>query len=222
MTMRTSTALPTLTFILSVALSACSSTPGPRPTANRATPHKAQVRKTYLHPHDIERVRSGEFVKTYHVGRSVGGRGGRTMHEAHRVYRLEKANRWNLARHQPPLAGTGPVDKVVDSAFTPAPRSKAIQAELKRQKEISVRLTHARDELDGALATMKSEFGQARKEVDIVASLKREIRRLQALLPPQAGSASEESSDTRPSADPGAALRQWGASLEEPDAQQAK
>ncbi|MFT5471176.1 MAG: hypothetical protein ACI8UO_006309 [Verrucomicrobiales bacterium] len=59
-----------------------------------------------LKPRDIERVRTGEFVKTYHVGRSVRGRGGAAMHEAHRVYRLEKPNRWNLMRDQPPLAST--------------------------------------------------------------------------------------------------------------------
>jgi len=150
------TKLIVLTLALSSTLLSCSSTrqePPPPPP-----PGQAEIRADYLQPEDTRRVRTGELVKTYHLGRSTGGGNGRFMHEAHRVYRVERPNRWNLARDQPPLASTGPVNKIVDPAFRPAPESQAVRAELNRQKEITGDLEEARGELVGTLVSARARL----------------------------------------------------------------
>ena len=201
-----------LSLVLTVGLSACSSTrkqvkvPKPAPVA--------KIRKDYLKPDDIQRVRTGEFVKTYHIGRSVSGRSGSTLHEAHRVYRLEKPSRWSLARDQPPLASTGPVNRVVDSAFTPAPESQAIRVELNRQRDATKALESARDELENVLGTARAKLSDSSKHVGLAGSLKREIELLRAENEAlrQARSASGDSAGAKPE-NPGNALREWGAGL---------
>ena len=202
-------------LVLTFGLSACSSTRKPAALAKPLP--TAQVQKDYLKPTDIRRVRSGEFVKTYHVGRSVGGRNGSTLHEAHRVYRLEKPSRWSLARDQPPLASTGPVNRVIDSAFTPPPDSQAIRAELKRQRETAEQLEHARDEMNAVVATARTKLSDASRSADLIAPLKQEIEQLQG---ENATLRRAQSSDRlRPAAKtgkPGDALRQWGAGLDGP------
>jgi len=180
--------------------------PVPRPT----------VEKHYLKPADIRRVRNPEFVKTYHVGRSVGGRRGSVMHEAHRVYRVEKANRWNLSRHQPPYASTGPTDKIVDTAFKPAPESKAIRAELNRQRELSTELEAASDSLTETIVQAKARLGGASTTASAIAALKSETARLRnenAKLRQQQSAISGPKTEEAP----GDTLRQWGASLATPE-----
>ena len=173
---------------------------------------RAKVRQDYLKPRDIKRVRTGEFVKTYHVGRAVDGRGGNTLHEAHRVYRLERPSRWSLARNQPPLASTGPVNQIVDSAFQPAPESRAIRAELNRQRTVSEELERSRDELVDTLTQMRSKLTDSADKADVVRSLRSQIEQLQAELavrPEQAKAADQEA--IKP---PVNALQKWGDQLE--------
>ena len=173
---------------------------------------QAKVKQDYLKPRDIARVRTGEFVKTYHVGRAVDGRGGNTLHEAHRVYRLEKPSRWSLARDQPPLASTGPVNQVIDSAFQPAPESQAIRAELNRQRTVSEELERSRDELAATLTSLRSKVSESADTADVVRSLRNQIEQLQAELavrPEQAKAADQEA--IKP---PVNALQKWGDQLE--------
>lgn len=205
-----STLLLALTLLLG--LSACS-TPKPSRPVKAPTAPAMSLRQDYLKPDDLRRVRTGEFVKTYHVGRSMAGRGGRTMHEAHRVYRLEKPSRWNLLRGQPPLASTGPVEHLVDTAFKPAPHSKAIQAELNRQRAISARLEAAEAELREAVGSARNKLGDSQRDAERLAALRREMERLRKEGAPAATVI--DSGGAAPKPDPGVALRQWGASLEE-------
>ena len=217
--MRTHRLILCLTLLLT--LGACSSTRkapvAPKPVA------KAQVRKDYLKPGDIRRVRTGEFVKTYHMGRSVSGRNGSTLHEAHRVYRLEKPSRWNLARDQPPLASTGPVNRIVDSAFTPPSQSQAIRAELNRQREVTGELESARDELKATVATARAKLSEASKSAAVVGPLKKEIERLrsenEALR--QVRHSNGDSGEAK-SKNPGDALREWGAGLDGKSSEQGE
>lgn len=207
-----------LPFLLAtLALSACTTAPKPATAPPLPTKRSAQVRQTTLQPSDVRRVRTGEFVKTYHVGRSVKGRQGRTMHEAHRVYRLEKPSRWNLLRHQPPLASTGPVNQVVDSAFKPAPESSEIRAEHNRQRAISKEFEQARERLSAAAARAEAQLVDRQNSGREIAGLRQEIVVLKeenaALKAQVPGEPDNETNQPSPAE----SLRQWEAKLEDDD-----
>ena len=128
---------------------------------------------------DLRRVRTPEFVKTYHLGRSRS-RNGTTMHEAHRVYQIEKSARWNLARGNPPLQPTGPVERLVDGAFKPLPQSAQLEAELHRQKAITKEIEAARHRLTGAIAQMQGKLAEERESTRTIAALQEENAKLEA------------------------------------------
>ena len=216
---------PLLTLLL---LGACSSfkssTQSSQPVAKRAVERSAVPPSQRLRAEDVRRVRSGEFVKTYHLGRRVeGGSSGRTMHEAHRVYRLERPSRWNLAREQPPLASTGPVNRVVDPAFSPTPTSKEIAAELNRQQAITGELQEARAELLDTIEAAKARLAGAADNNRVIVKMQQrvgvlerenaELKRTQSALSESSVSLSESSNAPKPSD----ALRQWGESLDHED-----
>ncbi len=209
-----------LALISLIGLSACQSPP--KPTSVPPPLPSAKVRHDYLKPGDIERVRTGEFVKTYHVGRSVKSRGGSTMHEAHRVYRLEKPSRWNLARNQPPLASTGPVNRVVDSAFKPAPESKAVRAELNRQRGLAKELEDASETLRTAARTARDKLNETANDKLDRNRLENEIDRLEgelaALRKVNASSATPYQESDSPSSE----LKQWGEKLDATKANAAR
>ena len=208
-----------LSLITLIGLSACQSPPK---SASIPPPlPSAKVRQDYLKPGDIQRVRTGEFVKTYHVGRHVDGRGS-TMHEAHRVYRLEKPSRWNLARNQPPLTSTGPVNRVIDSDFKPAPESKAIRAELNRQQALSEELESAGEAFRSAARTARAKLNESATDKVARQRLENEIDRLEgelaALRKANAPSITPESDSDSPSNE----LKQWGENLEPDKANASK
>lgn len=202
-------------LFLAVGLSSCTTMPKPEQVAAPAPKPKESIRKDYLKPRDTRRVRTGEFVKTYHLGRSVRGRAGSTMHEAHRVYRLEKPSRWNLMRDQPPLASTGPVNKVVDSAFKPAPRSKAIQAELNHQRAMTAQLETAHVDLVGAVQEARAQLARSTESAQQMKPIQEENRRLRAEIEKLKGAQSHSIQLPEPPFQvPGEALKQWGDKLE--------
>lgn len=203
-----------ITLLCLMGLSACSTPPKPASRPPNPIP-KVQVRQVYLKPGDLKRVRTDEFVKTYHIGRTVRGRAGDTLHEAHRVYRLEKPSRWNLARDQPPLASTGPVKLIVDSAFKPAPESKALRAELRHQREVSEQLERSRRELENALVKVRAHLTESSDSAEIVQSVTAQLKRLQAEV---AASGKNKGTTEVPESEatelPASALRKWGEELE--------
>ena len=202
-------------FILLLAISAipaaCSSTPK-HTTVTK--PPREQLRSVQLTTEDTRRVRTGENVKTYHVGRSPSGNGGRVMHEAHRVYRVEKPNRWNLARNQPPLASTGPTNKLIDPAFRPAPDSKAIQAELNRQREIGNEIAETREALIDTLGSARARLYETIEDAEVSAVLRQEVSDLreenQKL---RSGVSSPSLPAKEASESPTETLRKWGKTL---------
>jgi hypothetical protein len=166
-----------LLVVCALGLPACSSMSKKKiATAPVKNPYAWQQKR--LKPYDNERVRTTEFVKTYHVGRAVSGRRGGVLHEAHRAYRVEKPSRWNLARHQPPLASRGPVDKVVDAAFKPAPQSQAIRAELKRQQALSEELEATSNAFTDTVTSAKARLQASKSSGDALAHMRKEIVRL--------------------------------------------
>ena len=137
------------------------------------------------------------------------------MHEAHRVYRLEKPSRWNLARDQPPLASTGPVNQVVDSAYKPAPESAAVRAELNHQLELSAGLEQASDELTQMLGKAQRKLADSATSAVAVEQLERQLQALKAentvLKRRQSIPVASENSSENPAPN---ALKNWGDNLE--------
>ena len=203
-----------LPILALVGLSACATAPKSKRVPSAPQP-RAELREVSLKPTDVKRVRTPEFVKTYHLGRSVRGRNGKTMHEARRVYRLEKPSRWNLRRDQPPLASTGPVNKIVDSAYKSAPQSKEIQAELNHQRELSARLEEAHAELVDAVDKARGRLAATVEGAGEIKSLRSELKRLRS----ENESLKRSQSDSIPLPDvpatpPAERLKKWGEQLD--------
>ncbi len=198
-----------LALIIAIGLPACSSPPKPIPMEKQP---EDIVRKLSLKPDDVRRVRTGEFVKTYHVGRQVTGRNDRVMREAHRVYRLEKPSRWNLARDQPPLTSTGPVHQLIDSAFKPAPVSAEIRAELNHQRTLTEKLKAAQNCLEALSGEAQAKMldsvdqtGEVARLRDEIVTLQKENQRLQRVPPPKSHPTESGSVE---------ALQAWGDQVE--------
>ncbi|MCB1453371.1 MAG: hypothetical protein KDJ43_06975 [Rhizobiaceae bacterium] len=169
-------------------------------------PVPSQRRVAYLKGDDLQRVRTGEFVKTYHLGRTPS-KDGNTMHEAHRVYQIGKTSRWNLARGNPPLQPTGPIRRTVDSAFKPLPEDQRIAAELNRQREITERLDAVRAELEANVTEARRQVLQKAKDTAAppTATPREEVRRAEPTTPDHA---------SEPTPSPTETLKAWGDALE--------
>ncbi len=141
---------------------------------------KQPARNEYLGANDLKRVRNPEFVKSYYVGRKPS-KNGQQMHEAHRVYQLEKSPRWNLRRGNPPLKSTGPVQSLRDSAFRPLPPSDQLHAERQRLHELSQDLEQTQMETVEQLILMKDRLAKQSGNADLVKRLSSELRRERAL-----------------------------------------
>lgn len=141
-------------------------------------PTPPAIRYEYLKSDDLRRVRSPEFVKTYFLGRTTSPDGS-IMHEAHRVYRVEKSAGWNLARTNPPLRSKGPVERLMDSQFRPMPSSQELRAELTRQKETTAQLEAARQRLEAALRETKERLNRTSAIDPTVELMRREMEKLE-------------------------------------------
>jgi hypothetical protein len=200
------------TLIAFLILGGCASRPKTQQSANDRG-KKPTVKAEYLKASDTRQVRNPEFVKSYYLGRRPSRNGAR-MHEAHRVYQVEKSNRWNLLRNNPPLRSTGPVRMIADSAFRPLPESNQSRAEENRQADITEELRSARDESTKQLSLLKAKLEAESLQMETLEKLRSELvreRRARATLERQVqlnqASTDDKSTD---SANPAEALRQWG------------
>ncbi len=167
----------------------------------------------YLTASDLRRIRNPEFVKTYYIGRKPSKNGTR-MHEAHRVYQLEKSPRWNLLRNNPMFRSTGPVKVLSDSAFRPLPESLQLRAEVKRQEALTRDLEATHDATLGQLETLRAKLADQSNHAVTIEKLQRELlrqRQANAVLQQQLRTKGEPSDDaTTDSPNRAEALRQWG------------
>jgi hypothetical protein len=74
-----------------------------------AAPPPVPVSGTDLDQTNVERVRAGETLKAYPIGRYVDPNDPDVMHESHVVYRKETGASWNLAPNAPTVVPLGPV-----------------------------------------------------------------------------------------------------------------
>ncbi len=120
-----------------------------------------------LDPHDVSRVRLGEQVHAYHLGR-LPSKDRREMHEAHTVYRLEQPARWDTRLPATPMDSRGVVLGIVDPARKDMPDDTLIKQEREALAAKSVSLRKSMSDLDqlrSQLMKKKSSFEQAEKDV---------------------------------------------------------
>lgn len=119
-----------------------------------------------LDPHDQSRVRLGEEVHSYHVGR-LPSKDRREMHEAHTVYRVEQDNRWDTRLPATPMDSRGVVLGIVEPSRNEVPQSTIIEQERQSlvAKTQSLQVTMARlNALQKDLENKRTEFEKAEKE----------------------------------------------------------
>ena len=171
---------------------------------------KPQQRVVTVSPHDTGRVlnrgeaasvRHSEVIKAYPVGRYTEPRRRGLMHEAHTVYRVEKAPRWNFTR----LAGT----TAAALAAPPPPRTTALPSagemavELNRQRQATQAVIQSGHAVSDKLADMTAALQQNRVLAEQNAAVRQELEatrlRLEAL---------EQEVQARPQTAPGDALHE--------------
>lgn len=127
-----------------------------------------------LNPHDISRVRLGEQVHSYHVGR-LPSDDRQEMHEAHTVYRLEQNSRWDTRLPATPMQSKGVLLGVVEPSRNEVPKTTVIEQERQallaksRQLELTMtRLATLQGQLEKKLAAYDETEKKAQElEVEI-------------------------------------------------------
>lgn len=123
-----------------------------------------------LDPNDVSRVRLGEQVHAYHLGR-LPSKDRREMHEAHTVYRMEQSSRWDTRLPATPMDSRGTVLGIIDPARKDVPDDTVIKQEREALAEKSVRLKKSMADLDllrSQLLKKKGTFEQAEKDVVVI------------------------------------------------------
>jgi hypothetical protein len=112
----------------------------------------------------LEKVRVGETLKSYPVGRYVDPQDPNVMHEAHVVYRKEAGASWNLNPNAPTVVPLGPVLAVADPAKTPAPLPAELEQKMAEQNQLVASLVEQNEALAKELAKLGREIGELRQK----------------------------------------------------------
>jgi len=118
-------------------------------------------------PHDISRVRLGEQVHSYHLGR-LPSHDRREMHEAHTVYRLEQESRWDTRLPATPMESRGVVLGIVEPSRKVVPDDTVISQEREALLNKSAAMRKSMADLDvlrAELLKKKREFEQTEQDV---------------------------------------------------------
>lgn len=107
-----------------------------------------------LDPHDISRVRLGEDVHAYHLGR-LPSRDRREMHEAHTVYRVEQDARWDTRLPATPMDSRGPNLGIIEPSRAAVPQDAVVEQERQRLVIMS-----------GNLQKKMAELGQTQQQLE--------------------------------------------------------
>jgi|GEM_PF-958040 len=137
-----------------------------------------------MDPHDISRVRFGEQVHSYHIGR-LPSKDRREMHEAHTVYRLEQSARWDTRLPATPMDSHGVILGIVEPSRKEIPDDTVIQQERTALADKAAAMRKSMAELDllrAQLLQKKAAYEQAEKDVtDIKAYLEKTLQERAAL-----------------------------------------
>jgi len=118
-----------------------------------------------LNPYDISRVRLGEQVHSYHVGR-LPSSDRQEMHEAHTVYRLEQNARWDTRLPGTPMQSKGVLLGIVEPSRNEVPKTTVIEQErqalLAKSRQLELTMTRL-GALQGQLEKKLSEYDETEK-----------------------------------------------------------
>jgi hypothetical protein len=127
-----------------------------------------------LDPTDISRVRLGEQVHAYHIGR-LPSHDRQEMHEAHTVYRLEQNAKWDTRLPATPMDSRGVVLGIIDPARNEVPKTTLIEQErqslLAKSRQLELTMTRLTS-LQTSLEKRRSQFDEAQQSNT---SLQREL-----------------------------------------------
>jgi hypothetical protein len=162
--------MQTKTSLLFVAVALCGgcesmqTTPSAFPPASPAQPVVAPVSGTDLDQHNLEKVRLGETLKSYPVGRFVDANDPNVMHEAHVVYRKEAGAGWNLNPNAPTVVPLGPVLALADPARTPNPLPAELEQKMAEQNQLVASLIEQNEALAKELGKLGKEMAELRQK----------------------------------------------------------
>ena len=159
--------IKTLLACAAVALVAGCETPPPKavtaPVLSPA-PAVAPVSGTDLDQANTEKVRVGETLKSYPIGRYFDPNDPNVMHEAHVVYRKEAGTSWNLNPNAPTVVPLGPVLAVADPAKTPSPLPAELEQRMAEQNQLVASLIEQNEALTKELAKTGTEIADLRQK----------------------------------------------------------
>lgn len=114
-----------------------------------------------LDPHDRTRVRLGEEVHAYHVGR-LPSHDRREMHEAHTVYKVEQDARWDTRLPATPMRSRGVVLGIVEPSRNAIPQDAIIAQE----RQALVTKTRSLETTMTRLTALQKDLEKKRAEFD--------------------------------------------------------
>jgi hypothetical protein len=124
----------------------------------------APVSGTDLDQTNTEKVRVGESLKAYPVGRYVDPQDPDLMHEAHVVYRREAGASWNLNPNAPTVVPLGPVLAVAEPARTPAPLPAELEQKMAEQNQLVASLIEQNEALTKELTKLGQQMAELRQK----------------------------------------------------------
>jgi hypothetical protein len=154
---------------LTLALAGCETVPPPKakPPAAPTPPVEAPpppVAGTEIDQHNMEKVRVGEALKAYPVGRYVDPTDPNVLHEAHTIYRREAGAAWNLNPNAPTVVPLGPVLAIADPARVPSPLPAELEKKIAEQNQLMSALIEQNEALAAQLAKLNKDIAELREK----------------------------------------------------------
>ncbi len=158
-----------LLVCLGLALSGCAAIPPPKAKTAPPAPPPLEappppVAGTEIDQHNLEKVRVGEALKAYPVGRYVDPNDPNVLHEAHTIYRREAGAAWNLNPNAPTVIPLGPVLAVADPAKVPNPLPAELEQKIGEQNQLMAALIEQNEALAAELAKLNKEIAELRQK----------------------------------------------------------
>lgn len=133
-------------------------------TAVPPPPSPVPVAGTDLDQTNLEKVRTGETLKAYPIGRYADPNDPNVMHESHVVYRKEAGASWNLTPNAPTVVPLGPVLAVSDPSIQPDPLPAELEQKMAEQNQLMAALIEQNEALAAELAKLNQDIVDLRRK----------------------------------------------------------
>lgn len=150
-----------LTIIL-LLLAGCKAPAAPTKTTVATPLPAARVSGTDLDQGNTAKVRVGETMKAYPIGRYIDPSDPNVMHESHVIYRKEADSSWNLLPNAPTVVPLGPVLAVAEPAKEPNPLPAELEQKIAAQNQLMASLIEQNEALASELAKLNKELAELR------------------------------------------------------------